>query len=737
MALDLLTHNVAAGGTRKVSPERLDRLKSGAEALATEVNTYGNEDGTVAHNTRFAKWAGQSSDGRQWAENMPAGKKPRPFNGAPDTRVRLADELIRLNIATCLEAMRRAELQVDGLEPNDDQLAARLSRLHRFVTKNRLGRTLPMEVERMLNWQFGDQPGVAVMGVYWHTETSLRMTTLRLADLLAEVMPAPAEDQLGPDRAQVEEFLAIFQNPARLPEAARILMDRKPHLTEARARQMAQALGETGETEYPEPYTSKNQVCLKAHRYNDDFFVPRNTTDLAKARLRIVRQMMTATELEDGIVRYGFRKEFVRAMLGTRKEDEQEEGPHGQTLFRLNMAEPHENATGDATNGNPADVADGLYEVLFAYYPATNQDGVSALYVTAFNFYCDEPATDEQIVPYDPHIWFSCEFLSRYLVESRGIPELVATDQSLKKMFQDSFAAAAQMRAVPPMEVAQDRPNTDVIIAPLAKNKVTRPGDIKFMEMPDYPREVVDMMKMLFVDTCRYHGMAHAEVPEILTQLLSQDMVNRFLGGMQEVHRLILKVCQLYMPDEEVQRVLGADAKPLAQSWQDIQGDYDAVMEFDSRELNLDYMVKLGEIVSKVILPMDTDASVKRTKLVNRFMRKLSPVLAEETVDAQETANAREIEDEENALVKILNGIEPPRKPGNHALRLQVIDQTFARNPEMEANLKPTSRAILDARVKFHAQQVDQEKNKQIGREGSPRVLDRAGANPASFAQEA
>lgn len=729
MSIDVLTSTIPAdGGRRAVPPERLQELRTQAEALARDIGEYGKEETGSSHDVRFAHWAGQSPDGRQWSKN---GIKPRPFEGAPDSRVRLADFLVNLKVETCLEALRRAEKSVQGMEPGDDKLASRLNRVLDFVLKNRLGRSFDIEKERLLQWMFGDKPGVAVMGVYWHTEQSLRLTTTTLPELLAKAYPP--ETPAGP--AEIAEFVDIFNNPGRKKEAADLIRRLKPFVTAARAARMVGELAQTGEAQCPEPYISTNQVCVKAHRYNDDFFMPRNTSDMSKARLRIVRMMMSDTELQDGVVRYGFRQAFVDELLGDKRKPG--ERAQGRTLFPLTMTRPHEDDVGgtDGQSANQdANAADGLYEVLFAYYRATNEDGISALYVTAFNPYCDEPATDEAIVPYDPFVWFSTEYLSRYLVESRGVPELVVADQAMLKMFRDSFGASAQMRAVPPMEVAQDRPNQAVIIAPLAKNKVTRPGDIKFMEMPEYPREVVEFMRMIVLEVYQLHGVPHPEIPEGITQVLIQGMINRFMGGMLDVHKLILKVCQLYMPDAELQRVLGAGSEPIALSWEEIQGEYDVALEFDSRELSMEYMTKLGDVISKVLVPMDTEGSIRRARLVNRLFRRLSPTLADEVVDDSETANLREIQDEEQALVAILAGIEPQRKPGNHALRLRVIDESFAKNPEMEQKLTPVSRQILEARVKFHAQQVEQERNKQIGRDGSPRALDAANGMPAALA---
>ena len=47
-----------------------------------------------AEDTRFARWSGQSDDGKKWSKNLPEGTMAFPFDGASDCRVLLADQIV-------------------------------------------------------------------------------------------------------------------------------------------------------------------------------------------------------------------------------------------------------------------------------------------------------------------------------------------------------------------------------------------------------------------------------------------------------------------------------------------------------------------------------------------------------------------------------------------------------------------------------------------------------------------
>jgi len=52
-------------------------------------------------NTRYCRWPGQTSDGKKWNDASNAQKPAFPWDGASDTRIPLADEVVNGWVDLC------------------------------------------------------------------------------------------------------------------------------------------------------------------------------------------------------------------------------------------------------------------------------------------------------------------------------------------------------------------------------------------------------------------------------------------------------------------------------------------------------------------------------------------------------------------------------------------------------------------------------------------------------------
>jgi len=123
------------------------------------------------------------------------------------------------------------------------------------------------------------------------------------------------------------------------------------------------------------------------------------------------------------------------------------------------------------------------------------------------------------------------------------------------------------------------------------------------------------------------------------------------------------------------------------------------------------------------ILTWDTLSVIQRDKIVQWVLGAISPTLATETLRSAGDAQKSEVEDEENNFAKIAAGVEPEMMAGgqNFPLRLQTLLGIGQKNPEAFQKLNGTSQKILQARVEYLQNQVQQIKNAQIGRQvGQP-----------------
>ena len=111
-------------------------------------------------------------------------------------------------------------------------------------------------------------------------------------------------------------------------------------------------------------------------------------------------------------------------------------------------------------------------------------------------------------------------------------------------------------------------------------------------------------------------------------------------------------------------------------------------------------------------------------KLIEYGMSGIDPSMAENVLVPVEAANQKQVSDEQDALAKMIAGIEPPMDPQpgmNYQLRLQVLQQSIQQNPEMQRRIaaQPDTAALIENRVKFLTFQTQQQTNAQIGRVGT------------------
>ena len=86
-----------------------------------------------AEDIRFARWTGQSDDGKKWSKNLPEGQQAFPFEGASDCRVYLADQIINDCVDMLAVAHSRADLRVNPVELTDTEPAAAATTMMNWV----------------------------------------------------------------------------------------------------------------------------------------------------------------------------------------------------------------------------------------------------------------------------------------------------------------------------------------------------------------------------------------------------------------------------------------------------------------------------------------------------------------------------------------------------------------------------------------------------------------------------
>jgi len=734
--MDALDEVKGDGGEALVTEPTLGELKDEVDAIAAEAKeVWGLRVDSDA--TRFCRWDGQSGDGLKHAAAN-NDEEPEPFEGAADIRVRTADLLINEDVMLLVLAAMRAQINFHGVEGTDARQAGNMAIVLRWVIRNHFGVQWVRELLKLANYFLGDSPAVALLGIYWRRETALKMEKLSAQGLMELYLGKVAEvlEEAGADEEMIrsqaaqaaEDFLgALAAEEVGEEILAGLMMEFFPEIRPARARKVVVELRKSGEAEFPVPYIRRDGPEIQALRLYEDWFIPLNTTEFQSAKIYFVASWLSKTQIIERAVAEGWSDDFVEGVIGKRKADGSREG--GQEAAAA-FPDYVRSVDGELTV-RPAKYYRGLYQIITAYYTATNADGVPGKYIVTFHRDVPVAAGPRRLVDYAhggyPGHVFQREVLTGRLCDSRGLAELGGPFQGLMKVYCDSFGDHAQIAGVPPIITRNRQRQGALHIKPLMELPAKRDGDYAWMNPPQYPRTVVDMVKELRRQVDEYFGRTNPDVPEDMVSLRREFKVLWFLMNLREALVQVWQLVQQYMPDEMIRRITNRDGEPIFRSREEIQGQFDLDLRFDPRDLDPEYLEKIGGIVKDMLLAMDRDKTIRTAPIVSALLWRLAPDLAEESLVDVARANQEETAAEIKAYQEIRAGTEPELPDDgsiNYQLRLELYQNMQGMNPEIFADMAPDKMAILQSRLqRLEVLTQQYGANVQIGREGGKRAL--------------
>jgi hypothetical protein len=381
-----------------------------------------------------------------------------------------------------------------------------------------------------------------------------------------------------------------------------------------------------------------------------------------------------------------------------------------------------------------------MFEVWHFYHVATER-GYPALWRTVMHPECDDYYAVHEVNDHAdgeyPYVEFVRERHVRSIMASRGLPEVLDTQQSEIKVQRDSRIDRTSLTTLPPIKVKLRRGGAKNTYGPGVEIPVERHEDVMPMTFgaPDSTSiEVERATKRDINEYCGRNGVQGIDaVDPQMVQNKDQALVTRALGRWNIAGFKMLKLAQQYTPPMTIGRVVGMIPKPEEITRESIRGGFSVMLNFDARYANQDFVFGLMERMEKYVLPMDTNAVVNRDAMIRYVMAAIDPTLADLVVRESGDAQQSEIEDEMDNLVRMVGGVDPimKLKGQNHALRLQTLQQQVTMNQDFYNALlqtRPDFAERFGRRVKFLQQQVAQQQNKMIGRYGVRPSAGSAGA---------
>lgn len=674
-------------------------------------------------NIRYCRWDGESPDNRKHEEYL--GKKPHPWEGASDTKIRVADKHINRHVHMVSEAFFRANLGVTGVEVEDNKKASNWGSLLSYFIEQKMLPELRREVEILAQELFSSSPAIAILGVYWQQETIMRMKRFSIQDLVMMVQ------EMGGQEQDVEQLLMMLQDPDMTDQALVLMSQVFVGVKEKTLKKGLKQFRETGEAKLPAPIQHENRPRFVAHKLYEDIFVDANCTDLDRSRVIMRREWMSETELRDKINTEEFDEEFVESVL------EKAGGASGVADFEYRSSISQHNGISRGVQGD----FDDLYEIFYSYKRVYDPDtNVPAIYCTAFSPHVSDLYGKHELLEYGhnqmPFVLFSRERLSRSIMDSRGISEICAPNQYEIKVQRDLRNDQGQISTLPPLLTNARRGALNTLIAPASQITITRPDDIQWLNPPQPSSGSIEAEERANNDANEYFGQSQ---DQMTNQLYNQCMVNRWLDSWREALSQALCLCQQYLSPEFVSRIVGGAPEEIAVQPDDIQGRYDLSLRFSVDTLNPEFMEKKIASVTQ-LTQFDTESAIDRNKLVTLMAESIDPQLAKSVVRDPATASQQEIDDEQLSWIKIMAEIEPQPKEGlNFELRSQVAQQLMQSSQELQQKMseKPLVKQLAENRMKFLQFGIMQKENAQIGRTGIKPIMGQGGQEQSGGEQGA
>lgn len=711
------------GRALPVSSDELSQLKSDLTQIASQANIFmqqRNEDGAI----RFCEWDGRSSDGRKYASRT--NKIPPLFDGQPDAQIFLTDTAVRIKSAELCQAAKRMNVTFEPSSRDDDaEAGARICEARYLWARRRMGSAYLNEQRRAANWYLDGTPAGVVWFAGWKRLTQLRMKRMTVDEAAVSILKNYFEQQDGgpvqePSPADLElmrSYLTV--NEPEVITAAVELLTTALGIEATTARFVLKQFQEDGEAEFPEPYQCANEPILMALEPWADVFWNVNTVrDIQNARDVHMREWLTAAQVMERALKNGWSDEFVDQLLGKPEEQSAQTGggQAGKSGLPIPWGTIYQAQTPLSQQLGIYKDFRHLYEVITTFSKGMNKFGVPGIYVTEWSYFIEEAACEKKLFEsgHDtmPFRYGQRECVNLSTTDSRGTTFAGTSAQNLLKMYTDLHGAAAQLSTVPPFTVPDSALDGEIIISPLAQNKMARGRTIDPIKFPEAQANL-EAQRIVERRFNRHVGLLDEDVNANETMVVTQEEIDNFLNPLRDAWSMVLADMDVFLDEDQKEEIDGDDYGRQA-------GEMHIEMAFDALELDREALMELTDVVLDKLMVADVEQTIPRGDTIRWLLSKWSPGLARLCRPVND-ANARENAAADDDLNKLMNGISVPmqEKGINHEQRYNRI-MARLQQPEVAVRVaqSPDQGMPIEKHLAFLKQQMVQRQNVATGRFG-------------------
>ena len=671
----------------------------------TKINT--------AHETRRCLWPNQHDDG------MKHGADAFPYDRAIDSRVPLAEEIVTEHVRVRMAAVRGGNVSIGPMNQIEDSDKSKLWNdvLKYYRSQNRRS----MKNHWKLFQTCVEEIGYGILHLDWRESRVLKPQTLTreqiisfLAASMMETMQAEAQlpegETLPPESQQMAADLATMQtdemlvNPMLKEGALALLQQMDPTMPESEARRVITQLSRADTATYYAPRGAGGLPAVKARIPWVDCGHAMDLGPDGKCSWWFLSEWLSEVDLRQRCEQEQCDEEWLKAVLGQPNKGLSE-------LMQLtNLPRWLLNGVGlglsyDTQQNERAP----MFQVLTVYRLAVNSAGIPAVYETLVHPLVPDLLGKHELcaVAELPFIAEARESAS-LMVQSRGIPEIVLTDQLGLKKLKDGITAMAELAAFPPYERAMGdnqrlAPGVDL---PVRRNTGTNGTQSRFLEVPGVDRGALEAMAQSRADVDRLFARGKDMDPDT-RRLYLEDMGESAVLSYEELMRLLWLHIQAYVDEVVATRIAGRPVSVRATA-EDLEGTADVVMEFSSMAFNQATALELADYVTK-LAGLDRSGRIDFGRAVEMITRIFDPVLSENIILPGEAAAAEIEKDEQGVIAAIASGQYITGRVNSPETRWKVL-QNWLANPSTVSALQtnPLTYAALSEHIKGLQQEMVQ-----------------------------
>lgn len=642
-------------------------------------NNERTEDGKLGfvESVRYCRWAGQALDGLQHADHYEeAGREP-VWEGFPDCRIPLADDICNYLVALFVISFWNSQVKTSPIigKTLNAQQAGELRTLLNWLKNGPMKTMLIQNIE--IAAQLTAMVGWCVLHpgwkrLKWTGQVKVTMDQVKaLANQFRQKAGATPQGLMSLLAVSPE----VVADPAMEDEAAEMFQLFFPDISKTDARQHVKTLREKGETEFPQERNSSVRPELGVLCPWYHFIMPiEGTARPEDARLKFIRLLIPKWRVDDWAAAEEWTdKEFIEQLKNTAGDFQQP----------------------PRTKEDDRDINKNLCELVYAFRTVV-KDGALSFWCTIINPKIG-PGKDRKggygknwelnlEGATDPFVFSRLEATDWCVTDTRGVCDVVATMQNEMKNFRDAAFAYTQLNVTPPIQkMGTSASKLPPEFGPFAiiNNAGGGPNQWQRLDLTsgtniEVPFKLQELVRKEAED---YYGIPRGDTPPQKSQLKQQKLVNQWLGNVGNAMDQLLVLAYQNMDPSELRDILGheplLDAATVAR--------HKVLVSYDVRTGDPEFIKSLKDTLT-AIMSAGLGNDLLLNKVVSYWLNFVDPNAAQEFMPQDNSAGRQAVKDARDELNNVMFGNKPMlvEKDPAAKTKLQAVQQLMQQNPKYQ-----------------------------------------------------